>query len=122
MDAFVQDWNNEVAWCCSPVNKIIPTIHKIEESVMLALLIVPAWSSAQFWPFLFPDGKHARKSVTKVVQFWPTVWRGKYCYNKHMQGKTLFSFLALYIRADGTGMNMTAGQQECPYIQYNSYR
>lgn len=122
VDAFAQDWNHEAAWCCPPVSKIVAAVQKIEASTMSAIVVTPAWASASFWPFMFPDGKSARKSCVRLTQFNPTIWRGKYCYNKLMQGKTPFAFLAFYLRADSSGTNMEVGKIPCPTIKYNSYK
>ena len=59
VDAFAFSWDQETAWCCPPISLVIPAVRKIASSLMQAILIVPAWRSAQFWPFLFPDGLHA---------------------------------------------------------------
>ena len=59
MDAFAQDWNGEIAWCCPPVNLVIAALKKIAASKMQAILVIPAWRSAAFWAFVFPDGCHA---------------------------------------------------------------
>ena len=52
IDAFSHSWDNEIAWCCPPVSLVIPALKKIASSNMQAILIVPAWRSAQFWVFL----------------------------------------------------------------------
>ena len=51
VDAFAQDWDNETAWCCPPTRMVIQAIHKTEASVMRAILVVPAWTSAAYWPY-----------------------------------------------------------------------
>ena len=97
-------------------------VQKIEASTMMAIVVTPAWASASFWPFMFPDGKFARKSCVRLTQFHPTIWRGKYCYNKLMQGKTPFTFLAFYLMTSNTDMAMEVGKVPCPAIHYNSYK
>ena len=114
VDAFAQDWNGELAWACPPVYMVTDTLKKIESSRMMAILVVPAWRSAAFWPMLFPDGKNAVKSCVSVRSFNPHVVRGQYCQNKLMQGKTAFPFLAMYLRATGTGQEHHSGKATCP--------
>ena len=41
IDAFTHDWSGEIAWCCPPVNLVIPAVRKIAASVMQAILIIP---------------------------------------------------------------------------------
>lgn len=60
VDAFTQDWGfKEWAWVCPPTNLVIETIKKIAQTRMKAVLIVPKWQTADFWPYLCPDGQRA---------------------------------------------------------------
>ena len=118
VDAFAQEWHQEVGWCCPPTRAVIPALQKIELSIMKAILIVPAWTSSAFWPFLFPDGHNARQSVERIQFFRPFLWRGEYCRNRLMQGYTSFGFLALYINSRGQAGGMNIGNVACPPIPY----
>ena len=118
VDAFAQDWNNEIAWCCPPVSLVIPALRKIAASRMQAILIVPAWKSASFWAFAFPDGIHAIDICISISAFRPCIIRGRFCSNFLMQGHTAFPFLAMYIRSPGSGYSGQPGSVQCPDVPY----
>ena len=118
VDAFTMSWTNEMAWCCPPVGLVIPALKKIAATTMQAILVVPAWRSAQFWVFLFPDGTHAIDICVAVTSFRPFIVRGPYCSNYLLQGRPAFSFLALYIRSGGAGYSGRADSVACPPIPF----
>ena len=114
VDAFTQDWTNELAWICPPVYLVVDTVKKIANTVMMAVLIVPEWRTASVWNMLFPDGNNAIESCVAVKAFRPHLKRGKFCQNKLMQGRTAFRFLALYIRSKGRGYEFASGKVRRP--------
>ena len=116
VDAFAQAWDNEIAWACPPVYLITDVIKKIEASRMLAILCVPAWRSASFWPVLFPDGEYAIESCKRIILKRPWIIRGRYCTNKVMQGRTAFPFLFIYLKSRGAGHTGRCGSIKCPAI------
>lgn len=119
IDAFAHSWDGEIAWCCPPVNLVVPAVRKIAASNMQAILVVPAWRSAQFWPFIFPNGSHALTICTAISAFRPLIVRGPYCSNFLMQGRPAFPFLALYLRSAGEGYTGRSGSVRCPSIPYS---
>jgi hypothetical protein len=97
IDAFAQNWDKEVVWACPPVKDIIKFIRKAKVSKIAGVLIVPAWQTADYWPFIFDaDGMLKRdfKSVQKVSPF--IISNGKRP-NFPMAGYTKFEFLILSI-------------------------
>ena len=118
VDAFAQSWDDELARNCPPVSLVVPALRKIAASRMQAILVIPAWRSAQFWPFLFPNGTHALQMCTAVSAFRPLIIRGPYCSNCLMQGRPAFPFLALYLRSAGQGYSGLPGTVLCPSIPY----
>ena len=76
---------------------------------MQAIVIVPFWRSASFWPVVFPDGDHAISQCWKIVRFQPFVIRGPFCDNELLQGRTKFTFLAMYISSAGLGYCKSPG-------------
>ena len=118
VDAFTQDWNGEIAWCCPPVSLIIAALKKIAISTMQAILVVPAWRSSSFWTFLFPDGIHAIDMCVSISAFRPFLIRGRFCSNLLMQGRPSFPFLALFLRSHGRGFSGSAGSVQCPDLPY----
>ena len=59
VNAFAFSWRGEHAYAAPPVALILLAAKKIAQTNMTAVLVVPLWKSSRFWPFLFPDGKHA---------------------------------------------------------------
>ena len=118
VNAFAQDWSGEIAWCCPPVNLVIAAVRKIASSRMQAILVVPAWRSAFFWAFLFPDGVHALDLCVSISAFRPHLIRGRFCTNLLMQGRTAFPFLALFLRSPGCGYSGQSGTVRCPELPY----
>ena len=114
VDAFSQNWENELAWACPPVYLVPDVIKKIESSKMMAILVTPAWRAAAFWAILFPDGIRAVESCVSIRMFRPHVVRGQFCQNKLMQGRTAFPFLAVYMRSTGGGHTHKSGKVRCP--------
>ena len=116
VDAFAQNWTDELAFACPPIYLIPDALKRIESTKMMAILVIPAWRSSAFWNLVFPDGRHAIQSCVHIAKFRPHVVRGKFCDNKLMQGRTAFPFLALYLRSEGNGHDHICGQKECPQI------
>ena len=114
VDAFAHSWDNELAWVCPPVYLAADALKKIEHSTMMAILVVPVWKSAAYWPLLFPDGETAVESCTSIQLFHPHVVRGRFCQNKLMQGRTAFPFIAVYMRSNGSGHTHRTGTVRCP--------
>ena len=110
VDAFTKDWSGETAWTCPPTNLVIQAIKKILNTNMKAVVAVPAWRTAQFWPFLFPDGEHAIQECVQLRVVQPYLIRGQFCHNKLLQGRTSFPFVVLYVRSEGGGYKGTAGR------------
>ena len=97
----MRDWTGEVAWVCPPTNLMVPAIKKIHYTVMTAIVVAPAWRTAQFWPFLFPDGENAKEECTQLRVVQPHIVKGTFCYNPLMQGRTSFPFVVLYVESRG---------------------
>ena len=114
VDAFTQSWKNELAWMCPPTHLISETLKKAEETTMMGILVCPAWKSSSFWPTLFPDGRRAVHSCVAIRVIRPHVLRGRHCFNKLLQGRTAFPFLAMYLRTSGEGYKPVSGEIHCP--------
>ena len=48
IDAFAQSWGNELAWACPPIHLITDTVRRIENTRMMAILVIPVWRTASF--------------------------------------------------------------------------
>ena len=114
VDAFAQSWDKETAWTCPPTSLIIQAMQKIGATDMKAILVVPAWPTAIFWTFLFPDGERAQEMVEAAELVQPFIIRGQFCDNKLLQGRTSFPFLVMYIRSKGRGYRHRSGKVEDP--------
>ena len=112
-----QCWEEELAWTCPPVYMVSEVVRKISHTRMMAILVVPAWTTAPFWPTVFPNGTHAVTICTNIKLIRPHIVRGKFCQNKVMQGHTAFPFLALYLRSRGEGYQHVSGSVMCPSVK-----
>jgi len=71
VDAFTCDWALDNNWLCPPVYLIPRVIQHARNCRAQGTLIVPEWSSAPFWPMLFPRGNPAPFILVYRV---PTIW------------------------------------------------
>ena len=109
-DAFAQEWDTKGwAWVCPPTNLIVDTVKKILESRMKAILVVPCWQTATFWPYICPDGEHLQVQAVKLTMARPYIVRGKFCENKLLQGYTSFEFMVIEFVTDGSGYAAKSG-------------
>ena len=95
IDAFSHSWDQENCWICPPVKSILSVIKKLSIVKGRGVLIVPKWTTASFWPFLFPDGVNLTPIFQGSMEFNPDI-----CQNQRarsvISGKTPFPFLALF--------------------------
>ena len=119
VDGFSMQWAGLQAWACPPVSKVTETVKKILHSPGLrGILIVPRWSSAAFWPFLCPDGKHLTECFAAAKEFRPFVVNNEEAQNQRfslMRGWTAFAFLALEITSSGRG-RLAPGRVRMPGV------
>lgn len=52
VDAFAFDWSGEFCWLAPPVSLISRVLRHVIKSSCLAVLVLPVWPSALFWPLL----------------------------------------------------------------------
>lgn len=63
--------SHEIYFCCPPVKEIIYTFKKLINTPQIrAILIIPNWHSANFWPFLH-NGQQFRHEIKDVIIFSP---------------------------------------------------
>ena len=120
-NAFAVSWAETAAWVCPPTGKIVEVIKKIVRSAgMSGVLIVPAWRTAVFWPFVSPNGSHINKCFSAVEMFKPFLLQGETnTGNNLMGGFTAFPFLALHILSNGMGGKNEAGEVALPKTLWN---
>ena len=101
VDAFTISWDGLHVWLCPPTSTLISVITKISLSTAAGILIVPIWRASLFWPFISPDGRHINVRFQSAIRFRPFLLSSDYYSASYvlMQGRTPFSFLALYFDA-----------------------
>ncbi len=95
VDAFTASWDGEVAWICPPVSQIIPTIQKIRATNGSGLLITPKWSTARFWPWIFPNGTNLSTDFIHQKEIRPKI-RQNSGARSPLRGVTALPLIALY--------------------------
>ena len=109
-DAFAQDWSTkDWAWVCPPTNLIVDTLKKILATRMKAVMVIPCWQTATFWPYICPDGVHLHAAATRLVMARPYIVRGKFCESRLMEGYTSFEFMIIDIESHGQGYVAESG-------------
>ena len=99
VDAFAHSWDNENAWICPPVSKILKVLRKIKISHFTALLVVPEWTSAAFCPFLFPAHQRQPKFVQAFFKIDPIIIQNQRACSP-LSGKLPYSFIVFVINTE----------------------
>ena len=94
VNAFAHSWSNEDCFACPPVNLVIQTIKKIAQEPSQGILVIPKWSTARFWPFVFPDGKNLGNTFSSYEEICPTIIQNQRARSP-LAGRTSFNFLAI---------------------------
>ena len=93
INAFAHSWDTHNLWVCPPVSKILETWRKLSKTDCEGIIIVPAWKSANFWPFLFPKTKtHQMIKVLKYIH--PKIIQNQRAMSP-LSGTTTFPFLLI---------------------------
>ena len=95
IDAFCHSWDNEVAWICPPVKKVIHVTKKIRQTHGEGVLVVPKWPTSSFWTFLFNEEGLPRAPFRDTYEFKPEIIQNQRARSP-LSGVTEFSFVALY--------------------------
>ena len=69
VDAFTQDWGNDMNWLVPPVRLVPRAIRHAERCSARGVLIAPLWKSAPYWPMLCVDDVNFQPWVTEVKVF-----------------------------------------------------
>ena len=72
VDAFTQDWSNEVNWVVPPVFLVSKALRHAKACRASGTLVAPCWESAPFWPLLRKTDGSLRKFVTDFKVFTDT--------------------------------------------------
>ena len=76
VNAFMQDWRNDVCYVCPPVNFVIETYKYITAVPCKGVLVFPHWMRNPFWPVLTIDGIHLQPEFKKSYHFYPEIVTG----------------------------------------------
>ena len=69
VDAFTCDWGSDINWACPPPFLVPRCIRHAAKTCTVGTLIFPCWSSAPYWPLLYPDGQSTAGFVTDLKVF-----------------------------------------------------
>ena len=68
-DAFTVSWLGECCWLDPPLHLIVWVLKHVKACSAVGTLIIPAWKSSPFWPFVCPDGQY----LANFVHAWDTI-------------------------------------------------
>ncbi|CAC5421117.1 unnamed protein product [Mytilus coruscus] len=72
IDAFTQDWSQENNWLVPPIYLVLRVIKHVIACKESGTLIVPKWTSAVFWPYIFKKDLIYQDYVVDVLEFQKT--------------------------------------------------
>jgi hypothetical protein len=87
VDAFTQDWSQDLNWAVPPPDLIWKTIRLIREQKARAIMVVPVWPNKIWWhqleelvkdQFLLPNPEHCFQGKEDSLPF-KRGWRWKVC-------------------------------------------
>ncbi len=58
VNTFTAHWGSDFNWLCPPISLVGDVLKHARICKAKAVLFVPEWTSAYFWPLITPDGKH----------------------------------------------------------------
>ena len=77
INAFMQDWSQDICFVCPPVNLMIDTYRYIASVPCKGVLLFPHWRRNPFWPVLTMDGIHLQPEFVKPYHFYPDIVTGR---------------------------------------------
>ena len=96
VNCFTADWGHENNWLVPPISLIGSAIKHLKACKGRGTLLVPAWRSAYFWPYLFPDGFRSADYIKSILTVHPCY--ESYCENNVFNGYAPFDTLALELQ------------------------
>ena len=76
VNAFMQDWSQEVMYVCPPVNLIIDVYQYIRTVPCSGVLVIPQWERNSYWPVITIDGFHLQPEFQSFIEFFPEIVTG----------------------------------------------
>ena len=76
INAYMQDWSNDICYVCPPVKLVIDTYKYIAAVPCKGVLVFPHWMRNPFWPVLTIDGVHLQPEFKRSYHFYPEIVTG----------------------------------------------
>ena len=76
INAFMQDWSQDICFVCPPVNLVIDAYKYIASVPCKGVLVIPHWRRNPFWPVLTIDGIHLQQEFARPFHFYPDIVTG----------------------------------------------
>ena len=84
-------------YCCPPISEVIYAFRKLtSKSNIKAVLVVPAWKSANFWPVIF-NGHRFHEAIKHFIYFKPKIKAYNKAFNFLVKQSEMQEFIALHI-------------------------
>ena len=96
VNSFTADWSHDNNWLSPPISLIGSTIKHLKACKGTGALLVPAWESSYFWPYICPCGTETAPYITGILVVNPDYQ--SYTENNIFHGYTPFKTLALKLQ------------------------
>lgn len=93
VNSFTADWGRDNNWLVPPISLIGSTIKHLKSCKGTGTLLVPAWESSYFWPYIFPHGTQTADYIKGILVVNPLF--ESYTEHNVFNGYAPFKTLAL---------------------------
>ena len=101
VNTFTTNWQKKNNWLCPPIKDIPATIRHLRFCKARGTLLIPCWTSAAWWPLIYPDGKQLATFIKGILVMDP-YYQSYSDSNTVFKGYQTFKTLALKIDFRGT--------------------
>lgn len=95
VEAFAQNWTNEMLWICPPVRHLPNIAKKIRKSNCKGILILPFWPTASFYSHFFIKEREPSYPFKLAKVFRPYIYQNQDAVGP-LKGLIQFDMIALY--------------------------
>ena len=99
VNTFTANWHGKNNWLCPPVKNIPAVIRHLQCCKAMGTLLIPCWTSAFWWPLIYPDGKQLATFIKGILIMDPF-------YESYSDSNTVFkgfqAFKTLALKIDFT--------------------
>ena len=100
VNTFTTNWQKKNNWLCPPIKDIPATIRHLQFCKARGTLLIPCWTSAAWWPLIYPDGKQLATFIKGILVMDPY-------YESYSDSNTVFkgyqAFKTLALKIDFLG-------------------